>query len=128
MFGSGLPVCAINFPTLSELVKNGENGLIFETSEQLTAQLLLLLYPHINSTIKGGSGCNPIIQSSGLGRVKHFHETGEHLQNKVKNEEIIPSTAVGINLQILREGAEKISSWDDNWNLVLGPEVSKWLK
>ena len=33
MFGSSLPVCAVNFPTLPELVKDGENGYIFEASE-----------------------------------------------------------------------------------------------
>ena len=128
MFGSGLPVCAIDFPTLSELVKNNENGLIFDTSEQLSAQLLLLLYPHISNTVRGGTSCHSVNKSNRSGRVKHFHETGEHLQNKVKTEEFMPGTTDVVTLQKLRVGAEKITSWDDNWNLVLGPEVAKWLK
>jgi beta-1,4-mannosyltransferase len=39
MFGSGLPVCAIRFRTLPELVKENQNGLIFEDSKQLTDQI-----------------------------------------------------------------------------------------
>jgi len=45
MFGSGLPVCALNFPTLSELVTHGRNGLIFSDASQLEHQLMSLLAP-----------------------------------------------------------------------------------
>lgn len=40
MFGAGIPVLAINFPALPELVKDGKTGFIFETKEQLTNQLI----------------------------------------------------------------------------------------
>jgi beta-1,4-mannosyltransferase len=43
MFGSCLPVCAIDYKTLPELVKNGHNGLIFADYKELAAQLLDLL-------------------------------------------------------------------------------------
>ncbi|EGD78568.1 hypothetical protein PTSG_12859 [Salpingoeca rosetta] len=43
MFGCELPVCAVNFPCLHELVKDGENGRVFDTSEQLHRQLKELL-------------------------------------------------------------------------------------
>ncbi|KAF8973841.1 beta-1,4-mannosyltransferase [Flammula alnicola] len=48
MFGCGLPVCALSFACLSELVKNGKNGLIFETASQLALQLedLFLSFPN----------------------------------------------------------------------------------
>ncbi|KAH9486709.1 UDP-glycosyltransferase TURAN [Psilocybe cubensis] len=38
MFGCGLPVCALDFACLNELVKNGKNGLIFKTSLELASQ------------------------------------------------------------------------------------------
>ncbi len=45
MFGSSLPVVAVNFPTLPELVQDGENGFIFDTDqpEMLSESLFALL-------------------------------------------------------------------------------------
>jgi beta-1,4-mannosyltransferase len=40
MFGSGLPVCAVDYgPCLAERIHHGENGLLFKTSAQLAGQL-----------------------------------------------------------------------------------------
>jgi len=42
MFGAGLPVCAVGFGCLGELVRDGENGLVFADAPQLAAQLARL--------------------------------------------------------------------------------------
>uniref|UniRef100_G3MM65 Beta-1,4-mannosyltransferase n=1 Tax=Amblyomma maculatum TaxID=34609 RepID=G3MM65_AMBMU len=43
MFGCGLPVCAIDYPCLRELVKPKQTGLLFETSRELCQQICELL-------------------------------------------------------------------------------------
>lgn len=39
MFGSGLPVCAIDFNCIDELVKHGENGFVFQHYQELAEQI-----------------------------------------------------------------------------------------
>ncbi|KAH9502356.1 mannosyltransferase [Bulinus truncatus] len=43
MFGCGLPVCAVNFQCIGELVQHDKNGLIFNDSQELFSQLKELL-------------------------------------------------------------------------------------
>ncbi|KAF8068308.1 hypothetical protein HT031_001995 [Scenedesmus sp. PABB004] len=43
MFGAGLPVCAVDYPAITELVAPGRTGLLFTSAEQLARQLLELL-------------------------------------------------------------------------------------
>jgi beta-1,4-mannosyltransferase len=39
MFGAGIPVLAINYETLNELLKHKKNGMIFNNADELTVQL-----------------------------------------------------------------------------------------
>lgn len=43
MFGAGLPVCAVDYDCVTELVQPGSTGLLFRTPEELAQQLLDLL-------------------------------------------------------------------------------------
>eukprot|EP01083_Nonionella_stella_P126573 383183_1 len=43
MFGCQLPVCAIDFACISELVRHNENGYVFQDSAQLAEQIMSLL-------------------------------------------------------------------------------------
>lgn len=43
MYGCGLPVCAVGFDCLSELVQHGKNGMVFAFSSELADQLYDLL-------------------------------------------------------------------------------------
>ncbi|EOX92604.1 UDP-Glycosyltransferase superfamily protein [Theobroma cacao] len=42
MFGCGLPVCAVSFSCIEELVKVEKNGLLFSSSSELADELLML--------------------------------------------------------------------------------------
>ncbi|CAL1541769.1 unnamed protein product [Lymnaea stagnalis] len=54
MFGCGLPVCAVNFKCIGELVKHDKNGLIFNDSQELVSQLKQILegFPDKNSKLE----------------------------------------------------------------------------
>lgn len=42
MFGCGLPVCAVSFSCITELVEVGKNGLLFSTSSELADEFMML--------------------------------------------------------------------------------------
>lgn len=49
MFGCGLPVCAVNFKCLSELVEHGQNGFVFENATELGEHLKNWFYDFPNN-------------------------------------------------------------------------------
>ncbi|XP_022149590.1 UDP-glycosyltransferase TURAN isoform X2 [Momordica charantia] len=65
MFGCGLPVCAVSYSCINELVEVGKNGLLFSSSSELADELLMLFrgFPNEcsalnllkNSTVEMGS-------------------------------------------------------------------------
>jgi len=43
LFGCGVPVCAVRFDAVDEVVKDDVNGIIFDTSDDLYQALIQLL-------------------------------------------------------------------------------------
>lgn len=43
MFGCGVPVCAASYSCIDELVKDGQNGLLFSSAQELAQQWVELL-------------------------------------------------------------------------------------
>jgi len=100
MFGCGLPVCAIDFPCLDELVKDGKNGLIFRNASQLADQLeeLLTAFPS-----------SPRLSSltASLESLSHRPDTSLHSHQYPGPTEEIWTWR----------------TWEDNWNRVVRPLI-----
>ncbi|OAX37279.1 beta-1,4-mannosyltransferase [Rhizopogon vinicolor AM-OR11-026] len=101
MFGCGLPVCALNFACLPELVKDGINGLIFENAIQLAEHLETLLTSFPSS---------PKLDS---------------LRKSLQRASQVPlNVELQTHIHEHQEGVDwEWSSWSDNWNRVVKPLV-----
>ncbi|KAF9056405.1 beta-1,4-mannosyltransferase [Panaeolus papilionaceus] len=104
MFGCGLPVCALNFACLNELVQRGKNGLVFHDSEELADQLQDMLMsfpdaPRLKSLTESLASMSqlPLVPSS------HAHMPKQHQQ---------PSDLKWT-----------WGTWDDNWGSVMRPLI-----
>ncbi|KAF8349862.1 mannosyltransferase [Amanita rubescens] len=95
MFGCGLPVCALGFSCIGELVKDGFNGLIFKNASQLAEQLEELLLSFPNSTRLHNLRSSLISPS----RAKTRAQRDEHQW--------------------------EWSSWEENWNRVVRPLIAQ---
>jgi hypothetical protein len=120
MFGSSLPVCAIQFPTIPELVKHGYNGLIFNNALELTNQFERLLFSDKNKII------NKIDQLNKKMVSKNVEFEGDELSTFRRGVEL-STLRRGGELSTLRRGAGLIESWDDNWDIVMHPVIETWL-
>lgn len=96
MFGCGLPVCAVGFACLDELVQHGVNGMVFDNSAQLAEQLQALFRGFPAASASASS--SPSADSSSS----------------------VAAAAVGGTsaLTKLRKGVAKFQSlrWQDNWD------------
>ncbi|KAF8323368.1 mannosyltransferase [Clavulina sp. PMI_390] len=102
MFGCGLPVCALNFACLDELVKPGINGVVFDTAQELAEHFehLLASFP-----------TNPELDR--LTSSLRTHVTSSH-----------PSPSLHAGGEVNGQEAEwQWGSWDQNWDRVVRPLV-----
>lgn len=100
MFGCGLPVCALDFACLHELVQPRLNGLVFKSSDGLAEQLISLLR---------GFPRSPVLES-------------------LKSAFVRSQDLVGVNQDVGSKW--EWTSWADNWNdsirpIVLGHHISQ---
>ncbi|KAK0540216.1 mannosyltransferase [Tilletia horrida] len=56
MLGCGLPVLALNFPCLPELISDGRNGLVFSSAGQLAEQLAEVVHSGLRSSNEDAAG------------------------------------------------------------------------
>ena len=92
MFGAGLPVCAVDYACIDELVRHGHNGFVFsgEQPKELAGRLLQLFdgFPHVARPAESTDRSTPVADRK--------------------------------TLACLREGVKDFLSvrWEDNWQQV----------
>jgi beta-1,4-mannosyltransferase len=101
MFGCGLPVCALDFACIPELVKDGINGLVFRNASQLAEHLETLLASFPSS---------PALDSlrSNLQRALQVPIDVQHHVHNQEHQE---------------DDDWEWGSWSENWNRVVKPLV-----
>ncbi|KAJ3517631.1 hypothetical protein NLJ89_g388 [Agrocybe chaxingu] len=105
MFGCGLPVCALDFTCLSELVKNGKNGLVFNNSSQLAIQLekLFLSFPDAPQLASLTSSLNNLSHRPSTPSNPHLPKQYRSTPEKEENW--------------------TWSTWEENWGRVVRPLI-----
>jgi len=92
MFGCALPVCALDFECLGELVNDGVNGLKFKDASELTEQVVTLL--------------------------SHFPDTN---RLDVLRQGLNKRTRISAPSSMAGEGQNQWNDWTDNWNAFVRP-------
>ncbi|CAE6350018.1 unnamed protein product [Rhizoctonia solani] len=92
MFGCSLPVCALDFECLDELVKDGVNGLTFKTADELIDQVQKLF--------------------------SNFPDTN---QLDVIRQSLKKRTRISTPSSISDDDRSQWNDWTDNWNTFVRP-------
>jgi beta-1,4-mannosyltransferase len=120
MFGSGLAVCAKSFPALPELLVDGYNGRIFNTSQELEFQIsdLFELLPDIteDKIIVPSDQYLEFYSDDEFVHIEPSHPA-DYLQTDSKLREI----------DKLKIGAKNMESWNNNWMNTMYPLVKEIL-
>ncbi|TFK30666.1 hypothetical protein FA15DRAFT_22483 [Coprinopsis marcescibilis] len=103
MFGCGLPVCALGFACLPELVKHGKNGLIFNDAPELAHQIERLFSSFPQATELSA------------------------LASSLASASVRPSTPANVHVSKrynpLREVDWTLSTWEDSWAPAMRPLI-----
>ncbi|EUC53845.1 beta-1,4-mannosyltransferase, glycosyltransferase family 33 protein [Rhizoctonia solani AG-3 Rhs1AP] len=92
MFGCSLPVCALDFECLDELVKDGVNGLAFKTADELTDQVTKL--------------------------ISDFPDTN---QLDILRQALQKRTRISTPSSLSEDDRSQWNDWTDNWNAFVRP-------
>ncbi|OAV97304.1 hypothetical protein, variant [Puccinia triticina 1-1 BBBD Race 1] len=107
MFGCRLPVCARNFNCISELVKHGQNGLVFDSAVELSEQLKELL-----------TGFNPARSMKELASSNSNSRTLKDLQTGIENAmygAVLSTNDKDLD-RLQSSGCRSWSCWEEEWN------------
>lgn len=103
MFGCGLPVCALNFRCLDELVQQGKNGVIFKDAPELAEQLEDLF--------------------TGFPSSSKLAELSLSLANTARRSST-PTNLHGTRRKVhQKDKFSDWSTWDENWGRVVRPLI-----
>ena len=102
MFGSGVPVCAVQFSCIGELVHHGVNGMTFTDSAQLAQQLITLLFQS-EQPLTGSQERE--IQEIPKQESEKISETSEVLKDPMDRH----------LLSCLKRNASSLQGWSENW-------------
>ncbi|WVO17411.1 hypothetical protein L204_105103 [Cryptococcus depauperatus] len=90
MFGCGVPVLARNFACIDELVKEGRNGMVFNTGEELGTQMIDLL--------------SSFPSSEKLAKLRSFFDLGAKTEKNTFSSDT---------------EKDEWSTWEENWNKIV---------
>ncbi|CAI5948724.1 unnamed protein product [Closterium sp. NIES-64] len=127
MFGCGLPVCAISYSCIHELVKDGTNGLLFSDSSELASQLIDIFcgFPEGSAALKAHSPATTTTYSSTLAS----SSSSGALSTPPMSPTSPSSTPSSVTLlQKLRSGALATGAagkWADEWSVNVLPLVER---
>ena len=119
MFGSGVPVCAVDFACIGELVRHGVNGCVFKSKEQLARQIIILLFKSpeqpLHTWLNSSGDNNDEISGSGS-RSGSGSGSGRGIHGG-SGSGIYGGSQV--TLIGLKEQAGQLDSWSQNWDTVV---------